>query len=86
MLGFMLGLPAWLALVSDLAPAGATGRIMGLVATAQGAGAFLGPLAGGYLWDVNLRSPFYLAAALLTLSAVVALLLLQRTQSSSSSA
>jgi MFS family permease len=86
MLGFMLGLPAWLALISDLAPAGATGRIMGLVATAQGAGAFLGPLAGGYLWDVNLRYPFYLAAALLTLSAVVALLLLQRTQSSSSSA
>lgn len=80
MLGFMLGLPAWLALISDLAPEGHTGRVMGLMATAQGAGAFLGPLAGGYLWDVDIRYPFYAAAALLTLSAVIALLFLGAAQ------
>jgi predicted MFS family arabinose efflux permease len=44
------------------------------MATAQGLGAFLGPLAGGYLWDANIRYPFFAAAALLTLSALIALL------------
>jgi DHA1 family multidrug resistance protein-like MFS transporter len=80
-LGFMLGLPAWLALISDLAPQGRAGRVMGLMATAQGAGAFLGPLAGGYLWDFDIRLPFYVAASALSLSALVALTLLGRTRS-----
>jgi len=75
-LGFMLGLPAWLALISELAPQGRAGRVMGLMATAQGAGAFLGPLAGGYLWDINIRYPFFVAAGMLTLSALAALTLL----------
>jgi len=77
-LGFMLGVPSWLALIADLAPKGRAGRVMGLMATAQGAGAFIGPLAGGYLWDINIRYPFYVASALLTLSALVALLFLGR--------
>jgi DHA1 family multidrug resistance protein-like MFS transporter len=77
MLGFMLGLPAWLALISDLAPPGRAGRVMGLMATAQGLGAFLGPLAGGYLWDANIRYPFFAAATLLTLSALIALLFIR---------
>jgi MFS family permease len=75
-LGFMLGLPAWLALISELAPRGRAGRVMGLMATVQGAGAFLGPLAGGYLWDINIRYPFFVAAGMVTLSALVALTLL----------
>jgi len=77
-MGFMLGLPSWLALISDLAPQGRTGRVIGLMATAQGAGAFLGPLAGGYLWDMDIRYPFYVASTLITLSALVALLFLGR--------
>jgi len=69
MLGFLFGLPAWLALVADLAPEGRRGRMMGMMATAQGAGAFLGPLLGGVLWDVNTRYPWYAAAAILTVAA-----------------
>lgn len=69
MLGFLFGLPAWLALVADLAPEGRRGRMMGMMATAQGAGAFLGPLLGGVLWDVNIRHPWYAAAAILTVAA-----------------
>ena len=69
MLGFLFGLPAWLALVADLAPEGRRGRMMGMMSTAQGAGAFLGPLLGGVLWDVNIRYPWYAAAAILTVAA-----------------
>jgi len=79
-LGFMLGLPAWLALISELAPEGRAGRVMGLMATAQGAGAFLGPLAGGYVGDINIRYPFFVAAGMLTLSALAALTLLGKAE------
>jgi len=80
MLGFMLGLPAWLALISDLAPRGGAGRVMGLMSTAQGAGAFLGPVVGGYLWDQDIHYPFYAAALLLTVTALVALLFIRKTE------
>jgi MFS family permease len=82
MLGFMFGLPAWLALISDLAPRGGSGKIMGLMATAQGVGAFLGPLLGGILWDADpsRRAPFHVAAAVLTLSALLALICIGRAQ------
>lgn len=78
MLGFLFGLPAWLALVADLAPEGMRGRMMGLMSTAQGAGAFLGPLTGGHLWDIDIRYPWYAAAAVLTLAAAAALCCLRR--------
>ena len=77
-LGFLFGLPAWLALISDLAPEGQSGRMLGIMATAQGAGAFLGPVVGGHLWDANIRYPFHAAAGLLTLSAAVALVFIGR--------
>ncbi len=73
MFGFLFGLPAWLALVADLAPEGKRGRMMGLMATAQGAGAFLGPLLGGYLWDTDIRYPWYAAAGVLSVASAAAL-------------
>jgi MFS family permease len=72
-LGFLFGLPAWLALVADLAPEGKRGLMMGLMATAQGAGGFLGPLWGGALWEVDIRYIWYGSAAVLTVAAAVAL-------------
>jgi MFS family permease len=82
MLGFMFGFPAWLALISDMAPQGGSGKIMGLMATAQGVGAFLGPLLGGVLWDADptRRAPFYVAAALLTCSSLIAVMFIGRTR------
>jgi DHA1 family multidrug resistance protein-like MFS transporter len=77
MLGFLFGLPAWLALIADQAPEAGRGRMMGLMATAQGLGAFLGPVVGGYLWDVDIRNPFYASAGLLTLCALTALLFIR---------
>ena len=72
LVGFLFGLPAWLALIADLAPKGKSGRMMGMMATAHGAGAFLGPLVGGHLWDINQRYVWYASACLMTLSAATA--------------
>jgi MFS family permease len=77
-LACMFGMPAWLALVSGLAPAKWRGGVMGAVATAEGVGAVIGPLIGGYLWDISHRAIFFGAAALVTLAAVVALATLRR--------
>jgi MFS family permease len=71
-MGFMFALPAWLALVADCAPEGQRGRVIGTMATAQGAGAFMGPLLGGQLWDINIRYPFYAAAVMLSLAGTAA--------------
>jgi DHA1 family multidrug resistance protein-like MFS transporter len=71
-MGFLFALPAWLALVADLAPEGRSGRVIGTMATAQGAGAFVGPLLGGHLWDINIQYPWYAAAAMLSLAGIAA--------------
>jgi MFS family permease len=76
MLGFLFALPAWMAFISGLAPEGATGKTMGIMATAQGLGAFLGPLMGGFLWDTSIRAPFYMAAGFVTCSMLTALFFL----------
>jgi MFS family permease len=73
----ILGIPAWLALVSDLAPTSRRGGLMGIVTTAEGIGAVLGPLLGGWLWDIRHHYIFYGAAALLTLAALVAAITLR---------
>jgi MFS family permease len=65
-------MPAWLALVSELAPSTGRGGVMGLVATAEGLGATIGPPLGGWLWDINHHYMFYGSAALLTAAAIVA--------------
>jgi len=68
----ILGTPAWLAVVSQLAPTARRGGTMGLVATAEGVGAVLGPLLGGWLWDLHHPWIFYGSAVLLTVAAIVA--------------
>ena len=73
----IMGIPAWLALVSDLAPTSHRGRIMGAVAAAEGVGAGFGPLLGGFLWDINHSYMFYGAAALLTMCAAFAAVVLR---------
>ena len=76
-LSYMFGTPAWLALVSSLAPKSRRGGVMGIVATAEGAGAALAPLLGGFLWDIHHSYIFYGAAALLTIGAIVAAVVLR---------
>jgi MFS family permease len=77
-LSHILGTPAWLAVVSQLAPAARRGGVMGLVATGEGAGAVLGPLLGGWLWDMHPAWIFYGSASLLSLAAALAFTVLPK--------
>lgn len=54
-ISYMTVTPAWLAIISDLAPAKRRGHIMSLVATSEGVGAALGPIMGGLLWGANVK-------------------------------
>jgi MFS family permease len=65
-LAFVLAEPAWLALVTTLAPPGGRGAALGGVGAAQGFGFMLGPVVGGHLYQgVDPAAPFLLCAALL---------------------
>lgn len=76
---YAISSPAWLALMSEAAPRGATGMVMGASETAQGAGLVIGPLLGGALYDgVGPQAPFVASAALLTAGTGLALLALGR--------
>jgi DHA1 family multidrug resistance protein-like MFS transporter len=72
--GFLVGLPAWLALIAGLAPEGRRGLMMAFLATAEGIGGFAGPLVSGFLWEHNIRYPFFMSAAALTLAALMAII------------
>jgi MFS family permease len=64
-LGFVMGLPAWLATVADVAGEERRAQMIGAVATAEGLGAFLGMLVGPILFDQRKHAPFMIHAPLL---------------------
>lgn len=68
-LGFLLSIPAWLAILTELAPEVWRGRIFGYVATAQGMGAILGPTLGLWLFGrVNHAAPFLASGLFLAIT------------------
>lgn len=70
---YALWAPAWLAAISELAPAGNLGLAMGASETVQGLGLVLGPLLGGLLWDaLGPQAPFITSAAVLTIGTYIA--------------
>ncbi len=76
---YAISSPAWLALMSEVAPPGSTGLVMGASETAQGAGLVIGPLLGGVLYDrAGPQAPFLGSAVLLTAGTVLAVLALGR--------
>ncbi len=76
---YAISSPAWLALMSEAAPRGSTGMVMGASETAQGAGLVIGPLLGGILYDaLGPQIPFVASAALLTAGAALAIAVLRR--------
>jgi len=76
---YALSSPAWLALMSEAAPEGRTGLVMGASETAQGAGLIVGPVLGGLLYDrVGPGTPFIASAALLTIGTALAIATLRR--------
>lgn len=87
-IGFVLAMPAWLALVSDMANPWNRGAVIGALGTAQGAGAVIGAYLGSYLyetvriqlWSISLDShysPFIVSAAALTLCFILVIVFLR---------
>lgn len=79
-IGFVLAMPAWLALVSEMSSPWVRGAVIGALGTAQGVGAVSGAALGAYLykmvsfdiWGIGLAanshySPFILSAIVLTI-------------------
>jgi DHA1 family multidrug resistance protein-like MFS transporter len=80
---YAISSPAWLALMSEAAPPGSTGMVMGASETAQGAGLVIGPLLGGILYDaLGPQAPFVGSAALLSVGTILAVTVLRRRQAS----
>jgi MFS family permease len=52
-LGFAIGMPAWLALVSDMSAPEVRGSVIGAVGTGQGVGVLSGVALGGYLYVLH---------------------------------
>jgi MFS family permease len=71
--------PAWLALVSELAPPDRLGLAVGASETAQALGLVIGPLLGGLLWDVaGPQAPFVASASVLTVGTLIAMAAVRR--------
>ena len=76
---YAISSPAWLALMSEAAPPGRTGLVMGASETAQGAGLIIGPVLGGLFYDrLGPGAPFVASAVLLTLGTALAVVTLRR--------
>ena len=76
---YALSAPAWLALISELAPAGRLGLAVGASETVQGLGLVLGPLLGGLLWDgFGPKAPFVASATVMTIGTAIAIAAFRR--------
>jgi DHA1 family multidrug resistance protein-like MFS transporter len=72
-IGFLVATPAWLALITQVAPPGRQGLTLGAVATAQGVGAMIGPAVGGWTYEhISPQATFYAASVLLLLALAIA--------------
>ncbi|HET6454956.1 MAG TPA: MFS transporter [Armatimonadota bacterium] len=87
-IGFVLAMPAWLALVSDMAAPWIRGAVIGGLGTAQGIGGVMGAAAGSYLYNLatisffgigtnSHYSPFVVSAFSLTACTVLALIFIR---------
>jgi MFS family permease len=78
-ISYVVVMPAWMALTSELAPPGRQGLALGAMNAAQGIGFVLASLAGAALYEyVAPTAPFYTGAALLAVCAVACVFLVKR--------
>jgi DHA1 family multidrug resistance protein-like MFS transporter len=77
-IGYCAAVPAERAFVADIAGKDVRGASYGLYTFAYFLGAFIGPIAGGWLYDrLGHASPFYLNASILLLGAAMVMLFLR---------
>ena len=85
-IGFLMAMPAWMALVTSLSSSANRGKVLGGVGMAQGLGAILGVKMGDTFYHGIVKipatdphvAPLFLSAALLTLAALMAFVFLKR--------
>lgn len=70
--GFLMATPSWLTLVTEMAPQGRAGIVVGVMATAQGVGASLGPLVGLPLYQWHHTWPFYASGTFFSAACILA--------------
>jgi MFS family permease len=84
--GFLMAMPAWMALITSLAGSDNRGKVLGGVGMAQGLGVILGVKMGDMMYHGVVRlpsinphiAPLFMSATLLTLSAAMAFIFLKR--------
>jgi MFS family permease len=69
---YALGMGAWLAVITEIAPEKERGATVGRFGAAQGLGAVMAPLVGGHMWDLNHAYAFWLSAGVLGISTLIA--------------
>jgi MFS family permease len=78
-ISYVVVMPAWMALTSELAPPERQGLALGAMNAAQGVGYVLASLAGAALYEyVGPTAPFHTGAALLAACAVACVFLVRR--------
>ncbi|AYC29088.1 MFS transporter [Paenisporosarcina cavernae] len=75
-LGSAFLVPPMMAFVADITTDEERGKGMGLLGAAMSLGFMIGPAIGGFLAEVSLRFPFYVATAVSILSAILSLFIL----------
>jgi MFS family permease len=73
-LGFVMGVPAWIASIAEKAGNQRRGEVIGAVQTAEGIGVFLGVLLGPKLYKWHYEAPVIASACFLTAGFVLSLL------------
>ena len=75
--GFVIAMPAWMTRVTEMAPPGREGAVLGAAAMAQGAGALLGDIFGSHMYGYFKLSfpeaPLFGCAILLTIGSLLTL-------------
>lgn len=73
-IGFVMGVPAWVATVAEKAGTQRRGEVIGAVQTSEGIGVFLGVLVGPKLYAHHLEGPVIASATMLTLGMILSFL------------
>lgn len=72
--------PAAIAMVSDIVPEEERGKNIGIVSAGAGIGLVIGPVLGGFLYNISIEFPFYVSSSLAFLTVLWAATTLSETK------
>ncbi|MFU1793615.1 MFS transporter [Paenibacillus azoreducens] len=80
-IGAAMMVPAMMAYVADSTTEDTRGKGLGLLGAAMSLGFVIGPGIGGFLADLGLRAPFYIAALIAAIATILSVVMLKETLS-----